>query len=84
MCMHMSKHACCLSYHVSWACRDNGSIVGILRDGDTAKVTIDQLKALDKLLPDSGQVEMLNSFSGEMKKLGTAEDFFIRLLKVKQ
>lgn len=55
-----------------------------MRDGDTAKVTIDQLKALDKLLPDSGQIEMLKSFSGDASKLGTAEDFFIRLLQVKQ
>ena len=66
------------------ACRDNGSLVGYFRDGDTSKFSIDQLKALEKLLPDSGQIEMLKSFSGNAKKLGTAEDFFIRLIQVKQ
>ena len=71
-------------------------------------MSIDQLKALEKLLPDSPtvsydfnnimlyfiiilwpayvpiQIEMLKSFSGDHSKLGTAEDFFIRLLDVKQ
>ena len=56
----------------------------MLNDGDTSKVSIDQLKALEKLLPDSGQIEMLKGYSGDMKILGTAEDFFIRLLQVKQ
>ena len=64
--------------------RDNGSIVSMLRDGDTSKISIDQLKALDKLLPDSGQIEMLKSYSGDAGKLGTAEDFFVRLITVKQ
>lgn len=59
----------------------------MVRDGDTSRLSIDQLKALDKLLhdmADSGQVETLKSFSGDASKLGTAEDFFIRLLKVPQ
>ena len=30
------------------------------------------------------QIEMLKSFSGDRSKLGTAEDFFVRLLEVKQ
>ena len=58
--------------------------MALLQDGDTAKVSIDQLKALEKLLPDSGQIETLKSYNGDTKVLGTAEDFFIRLLGVKQ
>ena len=65
-------------------CRDNDSIVALLQNGDTSKVSIDQLKALEKLLPDSGQVEAIKSYSGDPKALGTAEDFFSRLLKLKQ
>ena len=64
--------------------RDNGSLVAMLRDGDTSRISIDQLKALEKLLPDSGVVETLKSYSGDSKMLGTAEDFFIRLIAVKK
>ena len=67
--------------HVS---RDNGSLVAMFQDGDTSRVSMDQLKALEKLLPDSGQVELLKSYSGDRSLLGTAEDFFLRLLAVKQ
>ena len=88
---------------------DNASIVTMIRDGDSSKMSIDQLKALEKLLPDSPtvsydygdvlyyvpsctiwpsyvsiQIETLKSFSGDRSKLGTAEDFFMRLLDVKQ
>lgn len=65
-------------------CRDNGSIIVLVCEGDTSKVSIDQLKALEKLLPDSGQIETLKGYSGDTKVLGTAEDFFIRLIQVKQ
>ena len=72
-------------------------------------MSLDQLKALDKLLPDSGQVrcvhrsswhacmvcellpnesplqiEMIKGYHGDLALLGTAEDFFRRLLQVKQ
>lgn len=65
-------------------CRDNGSIIALLRVGDTSQVSIDQLKAMDKLLPDSGQIETLKSYTGDPKLLGPAEDFFMRLIQVKQ
>ena len=35
---------------------DNASIVTMIRDGDSSKMSIDQLKALEKLLPDSSMV----------------------------
>jgi hypothetical protein len=35
---------------------DNASIVTMIRDGDSSKMSIDQLKALEKLLPDSHTV----------------------------
>ena len=35
---------------------DNASIVTMIRDGDSSKMSIDQLKALEKLLPDSPTV----------------------------
>ena len=47
-------------------------------------MTIDQLRALEKLLPDSGTVEMVKGYNGDIKLLGTAEDFFLKLVKVKQ
>ena len=56
----------------------------MLHDGDMSRISMDQLKALDKLLPDSGQIETLKSYSGDRALLGTAEDFFIRLMAVKQ
>ena len=65
-------------------CSDNSTIVGIICDGDCSKMTIDQLRALEKLLPDSGTVEMVKGYNGDIKLLGTAEDFFLKLVKVKQ
>ena len=47
-------------------------------------MTIDQLRALEKLLPDSSTVEMVKGYGGDVKLLGTAEDFFLKLVKVKQ
>ena len=47
-------------------------------------MTIDQLRALEKLLPDSATVELVKGYSGDSKLLGTAEDFFLKLVKVKQ
>ncbi len=73
-----------LYYWLFVVARDNGSLVAMFRDGDTSRITMDQLKALEKVLPDSGQVEVLTSYSGDKALLGTAEDFFIRLLAVKQ
>lgn len=35
---------------------DNASIVTMIHDGDSSKMSIDQLKALEKLLPDSPTV----------------------------
>ena len=64
--------------------RDNGTLVNMIHDGDSSRMSIDQLRALLKILPDSGQIDTLKSFSGETKMLGAAEDFFIRLIAVKQ
>jgi len=68
---------------ISW-CSDNGSIVGIIQEGDCSKISIDQLRALEKLLPDSGTIEMVKGYKGDLALLGTAEDFFLKLIKVKQ
>ena len=35
---------------------DNASIVAMIREGDSSKMSIGQLKALEKLLPDSSMV----------------------------
>ena len=37
---------------------DNASIVMMISNGDSSKMSIDQLKALEKLLPDSSMVSM--------------------------
>ncbi|CAI8013171.1 FH2 domain-containing protein 1 [Geodia barretti] len=64
--------------------RENGAIVALVQEGDSTQMDIDQLKALEKLLPDSDTVEMLKGFSGDSSKLGLAEDFFHKLIAVKQ
>ena len=82
--------------------RENAAIVTIVTGGDSTQMDIDQLKALEKLLPDSDtvsdtrppthththtlslQVEMLKSFPGDVTKLGSGEDFFLKLISVKQ
>ena len=66
--------------------RDNGTLINMIHDGDSLRTvaSIDQLRALLKRQPDSGQTDTHKSFSEEMKMLGAAEDFFIRLIAVKQ
>ena len=68
----------------SFVTRDNGTLVALIKDGVSSRISIDQLRALLKLMPDAGQIDTLKSFSGDTKMLGTAEDFFIRLIAVKQ
>ncbi|XP_064401123.1 inverted formin-2-like isoform X3 [Halichondria panicea] len=62
---------------------DNVSIVNMIADGDLNRISLDQLKALEKMLPDTGQVETIKGYSGDPALLGLAEDFFRKLLKVK-
>ncbi|XP_019851227.1 PREDICTED: inverted formin-2-like [Amphimedon queenslandica] len=62
----------------------NAQLVGYISDGDNSKISIDQLKALLKLLPDKNLVDQLKSFNGDKSLLGAGEDFFMRLIALKQ
>eukprot|EP00731_Ephydatia_muelleri_P007967 Em0004g305a len=62
----------------------NEAIVSIISSGNCTMISLDQLKALEKLLPDQPTVETLKSYKGDHALLGPAEDFFMRLLEVKQ
>jgi hypothetical protein len=62
----------------------NEQLVAIVNEGNCTKISVDQLKALQKLLPDKGTIDSLKAYTGDRALLGTGEDFFMRLLELKQ
>ena len=62
----------------------NEAVVAIIQNGDTSSITAEQVKSLEKLLPEASILEMLREFTGERSLLGSAEDFYLRLGEVEQ
>ena len=62
----------------------NAKIIAIFSEGDCSRITSDQLKAVQKLLPDKNTIDLIKSYDGDIAKLGTAEDFFRQLILLKQ
>ena len=58
----------------------NEAIVKIVQDGDAGRISGEQVKSLIKLLPDSGTIEQLQEYKGDPALLGTAEDFYLKLV----
>ena len=64
--------------------RPNEAVVAIIQRGDTANISAEQVKSLEKLLPDTGILEMLREYGGDRSLLGSAEDFYLRLGDLEQ
>ena len=64
--------------------RPNEAIVAIIQQGDTESISAEQVKSLEKLLPDTSILEMLREYGGDRSLLGSAEDFYLRLGEVEQ
>ena len=53
-----------------------------MKEGNAIDLGADRLKCLEKLLPDSSEIDQLKNFPGDKNKLGPAEKFFLELLKL--
>ncbi|CAL1536507.1 unnamed protein product [Lymnaea stagnalis] len=60
----------------------HADIVGLIRDGDSAKIGAERLRGLQKILPDKDEVMMIQNYDGDVAKLGNAEKFFLQLSKL--
>lgn len=76
----------------------NKEVITIITEGNIAKVSLEQLKAFEKLLPDRStvsvatilyryytsdvQIDVLKSYDGDKSILGSAEDFLLQLIEV--
>ncbi|XP_070554541.1 inverted formin-2-like [Ptychodera flava] len=61
----------------------NEEIVEKIGKGEGVTFGTEKIRGLQKLLPDSSEIDMLTSFTGDKEKLGNAEGFFLELLKLK-
>ncbi|XP_059158826.1 inverted formin-2-like isoform X2 [Physella acuta] len=57
-------------------------IVQMIKDGDSSKIGSERLRGLQKILPDKDEVMMIQSYDGDISKLGNAEKFFLQLSKL--
>ena len=64
--------------------KPNEAIVAIIQQGDARSISAEQVKSLEKLLPDESILGMLREYSGDRSLLGSAEDFYLRLGELEQ
>ncbi|XP_060078710.1 inverted formin-2-like [Ylistrum balloti] len=57
-------------------------VVELIKMGDSRSFGVEKLKSLQKILPGHDEVEMLQNFDGDYKRLGEAEKFFSHLIKL--
>ncbi|XP_021352107.1 inverted formin-2-like isoform X2 [Mizuhopecten yessoensis] len=57
-------------------------VVELVKMGDSRAFGVEKLKSLLKILPGHDEVEMLQNFDGDYKRLGEAEKFFSHLIKL--
>ncbi|XP_038055860.1 inverted formin-2-like, partial [Patiria miniata] len=60
----------------------NEIIVRLIVQGKSEAIGAEKLKSLIKVLPESEEVEMLNSFDGNRSRLGPAEQFYLMLMEI--
>ncbi|XP_065896679.1 inverted formin-2-like isoform X3 [Dysidea avara] len=60
----------------------NKEVIAIITEGNVEKISLEQLKAFEKLLPDKSTIDTLKSYDGDRKILGSAEDFLLELITV--
>ncbi|BFZ15260.1 hypothetical protein BsWGS_18298 [Bradybaena similaris] len=57
-------------------------IIEMIKEGDTAKIGVERLRGLHKILPDKDEIEMIKNYDGDRSKLGNAERFYFVLSKL--
>lgn len=60
----------------------NDAVVELIRHGDDAKIGVEKLKGLLKILPEKDEIAAVRSYDGEREKLGNAEQFYAHLLEL--
>ncbi|CAH1778221.1 unnamed protein product [Owenia fusiformis] len=60
----------------------NEKIVALIEKCNGQDIGVEKLKGLLKILPETQEIEMINSYDGDKDKLGNAEKFFNSLLKL--
>ncbi|XP_022079461.1 formin-J-like isoform X2 [Acanthaster planci] len=60
----------------------NEVIVRLIQQGKSEAIGAEKLKSLIKVLPESEEVEMLNSFDGNRSRLAPAEQFYLMLMNI--
>ena len=59
---------------------DNLSL--IIKEGNQSKISLEQMKAFSKLLPETSVVKQIKDYNGDMKELAEADSFFSEFLKL--
>ncbi|GIX67123.1 FH2 domain-containing protein 1 [Caerostris extrusa] len=60
----------------------NDEIIDILKRGAHEEIGAEKLRGLLKILPESDEIELLRSYSGDRPKLGNAEKFLLQLIEL--
>jgi len=53
-------------------------------DGRRVELSLERLRGLQRILPESDDVEALKAFDGNASRLGTAEKFYLELIQLLQ
>ena len=53
-------------------------------DGGLVELGLERLRGLQRILPESDDVEVLKTFDGDFGRLGTAEKFYLELMQLSQ
>ena len=54
----------------------------IIKEGNQSKISLEQMKAFSKLLPETSVVKQIKDYNGDMKELAEADAFFSEFLKL--
>ncbi|KAK3577067.1 hypothetical protein CHS0354_037090 [Potamilus streckersoni] len=63
--------------------KPNEEVIELIKKGDARAFGVEKLKGLLKILPQPDEVELIQSYEGDIEKLGPAEKFYQQLLQVK-
>lgn len=62
--------------------KPNEVIIELIKAGDVRGLGVEKLKGLLKLLPQQDEIEAIQSYEGEIDKLGNAEKFFHEIIQL--
>lgn len=63
-------------------CRSNEDIIQLIKEGEHDDIGAEKLRGFLKILPEVDELALLNSFDGDIQRLGNAEKFLLQLLQV--